>query len=301
MEFVDQFEDYLTAELRLSKATVNTYLFEVRKLDAYLKENNVVSSGESRVVSELPEVKCVDLIEYLISRQLEGISHRTTAKTLSALRTYFTFLYRENVISFNPAELIETPRVPKRIPNVFTHTEVNSLLDSIDKSSPLGIRDRCIFELIYSCGLRVSEAVELTLDSLYPGERVLRIIGKGNRERLVPVGEIAHHWLEKYITEARPLLIKKKRENSLFINHLGGKLSRKGMWKRFKGIARKAGVNGKIHTLRHSFATHLLGGGADLRAVQMLLGHADISTTQIYTHVEEKELKVYHERFHPRG
>ncbi len=236
-----------------------------------------------------------------MDRQLEGASRKTTAKSLSALRAFFAFLRREGRIRDNPAEDVETPRVARRIPEVFSREEVERLLAAIDLDTPGGVRDRFLFELIYSCGLRVSEAASMTLERIYKTEKFLRVLGKGGKERIVPIGELALEWLERYLSQARPALARGRRLASLFVNHLGGPLSRKGMWKRFKGYALEAGVAGKIHTLRHSFATHLLKGGADLRTVQVLLGHADIGTTQIYTHVEESELAEYHRLYHPRG
>jgi integrase/recombinase XerD len=286
-----QFEDYLTSYLRLSPATVSTYVSEVRRLLTYLQEQNLPPA----------EVRSTDLVDYFIQRQLAGLSPRTAAKALSAVKAFFSFLKESGISAGNPAEMLESPRAARRIPEVFSVQDIETLLAAVDTSTPLGIRDRCLFELIYSGGLRVSEAAALTLNRLYPGEGLLRIAGKGDKERLVPLGEVALQWLKVYLTESRPRLVKPPPTAALFLNRRGKALSRKGIWKRFKETAVRAGLSGKVHTLRHSFATHLLGGGADLRAVQMLLGHADIGTTQVYTHVREKELKGYHARFHPRG
>ena len=285
------FASYLAAELRLSRATVSVYALEARLLVEY--------SGANAL--PLGEFGGVDLIQYLVNRQLEGASRKTTAKSLSALRAFFAYLLREGRIQANPAENVETPRIPRHIPEVFSREEVERLLAAIDLNTPGGVRDRFLFELIYSCGLRVSEAAELTLDRIYAGEKFLRVLGKGGKERIVPIGDVALEWLARYLNDARPALTRGRRPASLFVNHLGEPLTRKGMWKRFKGYALQAGVAGKIHTLRHSFATHLLKGGADLRTVQVLLGHADIGTTQIYTHVEESQLAEYHRLYHPRG
>jgi len=286
---LEAFAAHLTMELRLSRATVSVYTLEARLLLAYWGARSLRQfSGQ-------------DLIQYLVDRQLEGASRKTTAKSLSALRAFFAFLRREGHIRDNPAEDVETPRVARHIPEVFSREEVERLLAAIDLDTPGGVRDRFLFELIYSCGLRVSEAASMTLERIYKTEKFLRVLGKGGKERIVPIGELALEWLERYLSQARPALARGRRLASLFVNHLGGPLSRKGMWKRFKGYALEAGVAGKIHTLRHSFATHLLKGGADLRTVQVLLGHADIGTTQIYTHVEESELAEYHRLYHPRG
>jgi integrase/recombinase XerD len=289
---LEAFAAYLAAELRLSRATVSVYTLEARLLLDYCAP---------KPPEELASVSGADLIQYLVHRQLQGASRKTTAKSLSALRAFFGFLVREGLAPANPAEDVEAPRIPRRIPEVFSREEVERLLAAIDLNTPGGVRDRFLFELIYSCGLRVSEAAELTLERIYKAEKFLRVLGKGGKERIVPVGELALEWLERYLNEARPALARGRRLASLFVNHLGQPLSRKGMWKRFKGYALEAGVAGKIHTLRHSFATHLLKGGADLRTVQVLLGHADIGTTQIYTHVEESELAEYHRLYHPRG
>jgi integrase/recombinase XerD len=286
-----QFEDYLTSDLRLSAATVSTYVSEVQRLLNYLGEQAIaVGKADS-----------ADLVEYFIQRQLTGLSPRTSAKALSAIKSFFTYLKESGIVRANPAEMLESPRTSRRTPEVFSQQDVEALLAAIDTKDVLGVRDRCLFELIYSSGLRVSEAVALTLDRLYLGEQLVRIAGKGDKERLVPLGEVALHWLRVYLEEARPRLVKTPPPEAVFLNRWGKPLSRKGMWKRFKEIAARAGLAGKIHTLRHSFATHLLSGGADLRAVQMLLGHADIATTQVYTHVRDKELKSYHARYHPRG
>ena len=286
-----RFTAYLQAELRLASSTVAVYCLEARLLEDYCRREGKDLAGFSSV----------ELIEYLVHRQLEGASRKTTAKSLSGLRAFFTFLVREGVLTASPAEDVETPRIPRHIPEVFSREEVERLLAAIDLSTPGGVRDRFLFELIYSCGLRVSEAAELTLDRIYRGEKFLRVLGKGDKERMVPVGELALEWLERYLSGARPELVRGRRVANLFVNHLGRPLTRKGMWKRFKAYADEAGVGGKIHTLRHSFATHLLRGGADLRTVQLLLGHSDIGTTQIYTHVDEKELARYHRLYHPRG
>jgi len=285
------FASYLAAELRLSGATVSAYALEARLLAEYARAQAL----------SLAEFGSADLIQYLVNRQLEGASRKTTAKSLSALRAFFAYLRREGRIGADPAENVETPRIPRRIPEVFSREEVERLLAAVDLNTPGGVRDRFLFELIYSCGLRVSEAAELTLERIYAGEKFLRVLGKGGKERVVPIGDVALEWLARYLNEARPALTRGRRLSSLFVNHLGEPLTRKGMWKRFKGYALQAGVAGKIHTLRHSFATHLLRGGADLRTVQVLLGHADIGTTQIYTHVEESQLAEYHRLYHPRG
>ena len=284
------FEDYLNVELRLSPESTKTYLSECRIFLHYLNESDL----------ELKNLNTSNLIDFLIWRQLGGVTQRTIAKVLSSIRSFYRYLNAEGAVDRNPAELIETPRISRKVPRVFSIEEVESFLASIDTSTPLGLRDRALFELVYSSGLRVSEAVNLTLDRIHLGEAILHITGKGSKDRLAPMGEVAGLWLKRYLKESRPVLSGSKKNPFVFLNRRGQKLSRKGMWKRFKEIAQKKGLDGKIHTLRHSFATHLLAGGADLRSVQELLGHADIGTTQIYTHVGQKQLQSYHSMYHPR-
>jgi len=290
-EALAAYTDHLSLQRGLSANTVAVYELEARLLLQYCHDNEVDPAAlDSRT-----------LIEYLVHRQLEGASGRTAAKSLSGLRSFCRYLVQQGVLQQNPCEHLETPRLPRRIPQVFSRQQVDALLELADLSTPSGIRDRCLFELIYSCGLRVSEAAGLTLERVYAAEGLLRVCGKGDKERVVPVGEVASQWLERYLREARPALAGRRRERHVFLNRRGGPLSRKGVWKRFKELTLRAGLSGKVHTLRHSYATHLLQGGADLRAVQTLLGHADIATTQIYTHVEERELQRHHRRYHPRG
>ena len=291
---VEPFEDYLLAELRLATQTAETYTREVSAFAAW-----VDASGLS-----LNTVASHHIIDYLIERQTceDGVDQRTVAKMLSSLRSFFQYLVLEEVRNDNPALRVDMPKAEHRIPGVLSIEQIDALLSSIDTTSPTGLRDRALFELIYSCGLRISEAVDLVVDHVYPQEGLLRVRGKGDAERLVPVGEVALHWLDLYMAEGRPQLSSRRiPTDSLFLNHRGGGLSRKGMWKRFRELCERAGVEAKVHTLRHSFATHLLEGGADLRAVQELLGHSDISTTQIYTHVDREDLRDYHRDYHPRA
>jgi integrase/recombinase XerD len=296
------FEDHLRAELRLSAETVSTYRTEVRIFLEFLGQKGLdLGEGDPGLGSGSKSVDGSVVVEFFVWRQLQGVARKTLAKSLSALRCLFRFLASEGLIEGNPTELMESPKTNRRIPEVFTPQEVERCLAAIDPSTPLGLRDRTLFELIYSCGLRVSEAVGLGMDDLFLSEAALRVCGKGSKERYVPLGEEAEHWLRRYLNEVRPSLAAGGLVNAVFLGRRGKRLSRKGIWKRFGEILTKAGMKGKVHTLRHSFATHLLAGGADLRAVQQLLGHADIATTQIYTHVGQKELQRYHDRYHPRS
>lgn len=298
--------------------TVETYLRECLEYLAWCE------TREIHILSSTP----MDLIDYMADRQTgsfisgerrcgsdaeinadeservgtDGISRRTAAKGLSALRGFFRYLVKEGYREDDPTGILESPKVRLPLPRVFTPEEVDTLLSAVDTSTPNGIRDRAMFELVYSCGLRISELAALTPESIYPEEGIIRVIGKGDKERLVPLGDAAAEWLGRYLRDGRPLLAKSgKRVSELFLNRFGNGISRKGIWKRFKEVAREAGLEGKVHTLRHSFATHLLQGGADLRAVQELLGHADIGTTQVYTHLDKEDLQGYHDEYHPRG
>jgi integrase/recombinase XerD len=292
VNYEDMFESYLAVELGLSEETVATYTREVRLFLDHL------NSQEEKVET----IASAGVIHYLIERQMNNVDQRTISKIISGLRSFFKFLVLEKVREDNPAMEVDMPKVPKRIPRVLSREEIDDLLDGIDTTTPLGLRDRALFELIYSSGLRVSEAVVLKPQQLFIEEGLVRVIGKGDKERLVPLGEVSRYWLKRYMEEGRRLLLKSGvKGDRLFLSQRGAGLSRKGIWKRFKQLALKQGVNSKVHTLRHSFATHLLQGGADLRAVQELLGHADISTTQVYTHLDRDDLKQYHEKFHPRG
>ena len=231
-----------------------------------------------------------------------GDHSRTMARIHSSLRSFFRFLRQEEIRCDDPSRKLEGLRLSHSLPDVLSVEEVDRFLEEITLSEPLGLRDRALFELIYSCGLRVSEAAALSLSQVCSDEGILRIRGKGNKERLVPLGEVAQRWLVLYLREARPLLQKNGTpREEVFLSRRGGGISRKGIWKRFKEWMALAGMEGKVHTLRHSYATHLLRGGADLRMVQELLGHADISTTQIYTHLDNRELQESHRAHHPRG
>ncbi|HUX20413.1 MAG TPA: site-specific tyrosine recombinase [Spirochaetia bacterium] len=286
-----RYEDYIRIELRLAPMSVETYVREAKGYLGFL---------ESQGVSE-KTADTSDINRYIAECRSE-LDGRTISKMMSGIRSLHNFLVMEGARNDNPADLVERPRPPKRIPEVLSVANVDAFLDAIDETKPYGLRDRALFELIYSCGLRVSEAVELTARSVALRERLLLVFGKGGKERLVPLGDAAVFWLSEYLERGRPFLLRADRvTDRLFVGRHGLGLSRKGIWKRFKEIAVKAGLEAKVHTLRHSFATHLLQGGADLRTVQELLGHADISTTQVYTHLDKDDLQKYHHSYHPRG
>lgn len=292
IDIVQRFQDYLFSELQLANPSVETYVREAALYVRFLE-----TAGTS-----LEKVGLKDLSAYIVQRQESGIDQRTIAKAISALRSLHQFCVLEGLRADNPALRLELPKMTQKLPDVLSVDQIENILEQIDPATPLGLRDRALFELIYSCGLRISEAVDLSMESLYMDEAVLRIRGKGDKDRLVPMGEESRYWMGEYINRGRPQLVQAhRRTDKVFVNQLGAGLSRKGMWKRFREATSRAGVSAKVHTLRHSFATHLLEGGADLRAVQELLGHSDISTTQIYTHLDKEDLRLYHKDFHPRG
>jgi integrase/recombinase XerD len=291
-DLVQQFQDHLAVELNLSPLTVETYCREIEGFIQYLGK-----AGQNMKKADLNQVA-----DYVTSRQHGGVDQRTVSKILSSLRSFFDFLVDERFREDNPVRRIDMPRVIRKVPEVMSTDEVDAFLDSIDTSTAFGVRDRALFELVYSCGLRISEVSDLTMSRVYLKEDLIRVLGKGSKERIVPLGGEARKRLVFYLHNARPGLLKaQKISDAVFLNYRGSGISRKGIWKRFKEIAEVAGISGKVHTLRHSFATHLLKGGADLRIVQELLGHADISTTQIYTHLSRDDLKQEHAKYHPRG
>ena len=291
--------------------TVEAYAAEARRYLHYLAQRPDESASDPS-----PPDGPAGVISYLMVRQSQGAGSGTVAKAISALRAWYRFLEADRAEAGtldsragnadNPAANVAPPRARRRIPRVLSVAQVERFLAVIDTDRPAGVRDRALFELVYSAGLRVSEAVALDRARLYLPQACVRVLGKGSRERIVPLGEPAVAWLGRYLAEARPHLVRStagagSATDAVFLNRLGGRLSRKGIWKRFQEICSAAGLDAKVHTLRHSFATHLLAGGADLRSVQELLGHADLTTTQIYTHVEREDLHSQHRRYHPRG
>jgi integrase/recombinase XerD len=287
-----QFSEYLAAERGLSPLTVSTYAAEVRLFLEFLDARDRDPAAAT----------IDDVSDYITRRKVGGVDARTLAKGASAIRAFFRFLVMDGRSRRNPARLLESQRVTMRIPRFLKPEEVDRLLQAVAPGQPLAQRDKALFELIYSCGLRVSEVIDLTVDRVSLAQKVVRVMGKGSRERLVPLGERARSQLSAYLSTVRPGLMKGRAVSWLFLGRGGRRLSRKTVWKTFARLARSAGLStSKVHSLRHSFATHLLQGGADLRSVQEMLGHADIGTTQIYTHVSQEVLKQTHREFHPRG
>lgn len=289
-DVLERYGAWLLTGKRRSPLTHEAYLREARSLERWLGERGVDLVGASQR----------DVLEYLVSRRGSGLSATTMARIVSGLRGLFRFLRLSGLREDDPAALVETPRKEKTLPDVLALEDVDRFLDAIDDPGPRGLRDRALFELIYSCGLRISEAAGLTFDGLFLSERAIRVLGKRRKERIIPFGEEAAARLAEYLEKGRPALAKGKHSNRVFLNQAGKGISRKGVWKRFARFRDASGIDAKVHSLRHSFATHLLEGGADLRTVQELLGHSDIATTQIYTHVESGSLGEAHREYFPR-
>lgn len=286
-QFLDGFYSDLILVQRKAELTAQTYVFSAEEFLFYLESEK----------KDLKTVAVQDLLYYLVWRKTNGCAELTVAKDISSLRSLGSFLKRKNIWLENHALELDRPKASRPLPKVLSVEQIDSLLSAIDVSKPLGIRDRALFELIYSCGLRISEASGLLVANVHFEEKILIVRGKGDKERIIPFGEQADFWLKKWLFEIRPQYTMKKQVTEVFVNNHGEPLSRKGIWKNFQTLEKKSGVNAKVHTLRHSFATHLLSGGADLRTVQELLGHSDLATTQIYTHVDDEELRDYHKEY----
>ena len=289
---IDQFLDALWLERGLSENTLSAY-----RSDLYSYSGWLVSSASRDLLQSRPE----DILAYLAT--LTGKSSRTSARRLSSLRRFFQYLAREGRISHDPCARVAAPRIGRPLPKSLTEEEVESLLDAPDTATAVGQRDRAMLEVLYATGLRVSELVGLQLAQVNLRQGVLRVIGKGNKERLVPLGEEASDWVEKFIRQGRAELLQGPPADVLFPSRRGRMMTRQTFWHAIKRHAVRAGISKTLspHVVRHAFATHLLNHGADLRVVQMLLGHSDISTTQIYTHVARERLKNLHAEHHPRG
>ncbi|MFH1277808.1 MAG: site-specific tyrosine recombinase XerD [Candidatus Eisenbacteria bacterium] len=289
-----EFLVYLKTERSLAANTIESYRRDLARYLRFLGEQGV---GEPEGIG--PE----HLSGFAEGESRAGLSARTLARRHSSLRMFHRFLVREKILRRDPTAALLSPRLPFRLPHALPVREVERLLDEIPAEGPLGHRDRAMLELLYATGMRVSELIDLPLRALSRKEAYVRVVGKGGKERVVPVGRRALAAVDRYLKEGRWILIRGKRTEELFLNHRGGALSRMGVWKILRKRAREAGLPGKIspHTLRHSFATHLLEGGASLRDVQEMLGHSDVSTTQIYTAVDRTYLKEVHRTFHPRG
>ena len=291
---VEEYLHFLAVERGASLNTLEAYSRDIGRFLEF--------AGASGVPSPLA-VNPEHVTAYLGALRGQGLSPASVNRKLAAIRGFYRYLLREARVEENPLARVETARTWMRLPGALSRDEMESLLAQPAEASPSGIRDRAILELLYATGIRVSEIATLTLNRLNRQMGFLVAVGKGRKERIVPVGQSALGWLGRYIEQARPVFLKKKTSNALFLNRSGEGFTRQGLWKLIKKYAKMAGLERKVHphTFRHSFATHLLEGGADLRSVQIMLGHADISTTQIYTHVTRERLKEVHKRFHPRG
>ena len=288
---VDQFINHLRVERGLADNTIQSYSRDLIRFLRFLEE---------RKRSPL-QVTQDDIIAYM-GRLKKGLSARSCARNLSAVKTFFRFLVSDGKIQSSPARLLGAPKLPQRLPGVLSRDEVDLLLSHPDVSHHLGQRDKAMLELLYATGLRVSELVGLKMSNINLEAGYVRMVGKGSKERMVPMGTKALEILRAYLSQGRVRLLKYRNSSYLFLNSRGEPISRQGFWKVIKKHGRMAGIKKEInpHKLRHSFASHLLEGGADLRSVQVMLGHADISTTQIYTHITRERLKEIHEKYHPR-
>jgi integrase/recombinase XerD len=290
---IEQFLDAQWLERGLSENTLAAYRNDLNGLAAWLAHRRC----------GLLVARREDLLDYLSERVVNGARPRTTARLLSSLRRFYRYLVREGRLSGDPTVRIDAPRIGRSLPDSLSEKEVETLLEAPAVGEALGLRDRAMLELLYACGLRVSELVTLSMEQVDLTQGVVRLMGKGSKERLVPLGEEAADWLQRYSAQSRPELAAGASARALFITRRGRAMTRQAFWHRLRHYAVKSGINKPLspHTLRHAFATHLLNHGADLRVVQMLLGHSDLSTTQIYTHVARERLKELHARHHPRG
>lgn len=291
---LDQYINYLIVEKGLSRQTIESYSRDLREYLQFLIESRINS---------LSLTDSAHVIQHLISLQKKGLSARTRARHLVSIRGFYTFLEYEKYIEDNPAKLVDMPKSGLSLPDVLSKSSIEAILRQPDRSNPRGLRDAAMLELLYAAGLRVSELINVTVQNINLEAGFVRVMGKGSRERVVPIGMFARRQIEKYIQNGRSILLKNMNSEYLFVARAGNPMSRQGFWKLLRGYGLKAGIKEKIspHSFRHSFASHLLEGGADLRAVQEMLGHVDISTTQIYTHVAKERLKQIHSKYHPRG
>ena len=287
---LDLFYTDLILVKRTSEQTAATYKLSAKDFLLWLQDEHI----------KLNSVTPKELTFYFASRKVTDVTELTLAKDMSALRALGDYLVRKNYWKENHMLLLDRPKIHREIPKVLDINQIEKLLGAIDTTTLLGQRDDALFELIYSCGLRISEACDLTTAHVHLNEHLILVHGKGDKERLIPFGGKAEEKLTNYIKNVRPVLVKEKVVPQLFVNYKGDPISRKGVWKRFQELEVISGVDSKVHTLRHSFATHLLAGGADLRSVQELLGHSDLSTTQIYTHVTDCQLENIHEKYFPK-
>ena len=284
---------YLVVERGLAANSVASYQNDLKKFSAFLAEQEV----------ELTAVDKKVVLDFLEAQTKAKLANASILRLVTSLRKFFQYLVEEGKVAVDPMLLIDTPKKKAGLPEVLSPKEVEALLKTPKTGEALGLRDRAILEVMYATGLRVSELVNLKLADLHLELGIIQTIGKGQKERLVPIGDVASKWVKLYLKQSRPKLVKQKRNPYLFVNFHGNQLTRQGIWKNLKALVKQAGIEKNVtpHTLRHSFATHILENGADLRIVQELLGHADISTTQLYTHLSKKRLSAVYKQNHPRA
>lgn len=289
------FIQYLSVEKGLAQNTLESYERDLTQYLAFVEKSGI---------SQLMDTKKITIQNYLLQLKKLGRASSSVTRSMVSIRSFYQFLVRERILELDPTLNMESPRLVKRLPKILSIQEVENLLEAPETSTPFGMRDKAMLELLYATGIRVSELVNLNAGHVNLGMGFIRCMGKGSKERIIPLGRIAAKWIHNYIQSMRHQLLREsKLDDALFINHLGTRLTRQGFWKIIKKYGREAHILKEItpHTLRHSFATHLLDNGADLRAVQEMLGHADISTTQIYTHVSKTRIKEIYNRTHPRA
>ncbi len=294
LSVIEAFLDSLWVEHGLSDNTLRAYRNDLLGLSRWL----------SRTSTGITEVHREHVLDYLSYRVQQGSRPRSSARLLSSIRRFYRYLVRQGTLQKDPSADIDFPKLGRALPGTLTKEEVEQLLDAPDTRTAHGVRDRAMLELLYACGLRVSELVALTLYQVNLNQGVIRVLGKGSKERLIPFGEQAGEWISEFVSGARAELLKPGRQcDALFVTNRGSAMTRQAFWHLVRRHAKKAGISKHLspHTLRHAFATHLLNHGADLRVVQMLLGHSDLSTTQIYTHVAQARLQELHRKHHPRG
>ena len=291
---IDQFIDTIWAEKGLSKLTLEAYHQDLKLFATWLNSENI----------RIKDASQISVLKYLAFRVEHQSTARTNARLLSTLKQFYRYLVRTGQRQDNPTDLISAPKINKLLPGSLSESEMENLLQAPDIKTDYGMRDRCMLELMYASGLRVSELVSLEMNQLNYNLGLVRLTGKGNKERVIPVGEEALYWINKYVNQSRPTLLREHMlTDAMFISSRGKGISRQAFWQHIKKYLTIAGIKTSYspHSLRHAFATHLLNHGADLRTVQMLLGHSDISTTQIYTHIAQARLQQLHQKHHPRG
>jgi len=292
--FVDQYINYLVFEKGLSEKTIESYSSDLSKYLEFLKQKGI---------NDIKKADTPLILKHLIALRESGLGSKSCARHLITLRGFYKFLAQEKILAFDPAKLVDLPKSGLKLPDVLSVSEVNLLLNIPDSNTPLGKRNSAMLELLYAAGLRVSELVNLKFLDVNLEACFVRVMGKGSKERIVPFGLFAKNKIDDYINNSRSLLLKNRISKYLFVARAGKPMTRQGFWKLLKEYVKQAGIKKKVtpHSLRHSFASHLLEGGADLRTVQVMLGHVDISSTQIYTHVARDHLRKIHEKYHPRG